>query len=50
MGLAQRFVARRDRVFRFGFFPVAAFITSLVIARCCLWTAATAALVHQPAT
>src|SRR5215218_3372034 len=35
--------------FRFGLFPVTALRDAPSMARCCRWTAATAALVHQPA-
>jgi hypothetical protein len=35
--------------FRLGLFPMTAFTDAVSIARCCRWTAAIAALVHQPA-
>src|SRR4051794_24182504 len=40
---------RRAWDFRFGLFPVTALRDAASMARCCRWTAATAALVHQPA-
>src|SRR4051812_159516 len=48
-GCRQLREVRRTCDFRFGLFPVTALRDAPSMARCCRWTAATAALVHQPA-